>query len=121
MMNHSRLTLSAILVTAAGSFAACGGGGDTGSTTGSGGSAGTAGTASTSPTAAGGASGSSTGEEEITVGSGGSASTGSGGGDNCDGVLPKDNLDRIIHDVMNLENVTNVTALVRQTGRPLER
>jgi fibro-slime domain-containing protein len=90
-MNHSRLTLSAALVAAAGSFAACGGGGgDTTSTTGSGGSAGTVGTASTSPTAAGGASGSTTGEEEITVGSGGSGSagTGSGGGDSCDGKLP---------------------------------
>jgi fibro-slime domain-containing protein len=90
-MNLSRLTLSSILLATVGSFAACSSGKDSGSTTGSGGSTGTAGSASsasTSPTAAGGASGSSTGDVEFTVGSGGSASTGAGGGDNCDGKLP---------------------------------
>lgn len=85
MINLARLTLGATVLAAAGAFAACSsdGSGDTRSTTGSGGSTGTA-----SPTAAGGASGSSTGDEEFTVGSGGATSTGVGGSDTCDGMLP---------------------------------
>jgi 2-methylcitrate dehydratase PrpD len=35
---------------------------------------------------------------------------------NCAGVLPQANIDQIVHDVMNLENVSNIAAIARLMG-----